>query len=276
VALDAQGTARIEVPLNDSLTSFRLVAIADAGPERYGTGSASVRVTQDLQLLPGLPPLVREGDRFEAGFTLRNTTGRAMKVHATLEGAVAGAPPLTKLAPQTLQLAPGAAGELRWPLQVPAGATRITWEAKAQENGGSARDRVKIVQAVQAAVPVRVWQATLQPLDRPYTLAMVPPAGALAGSARVAVTLQPRLSGALPGLQRYFETYPYTCLEQKASRAIALHDAAAWAALGGELASYLDADGLASYFPPLPGESAPGSDRLTAYLLGAAHEAGLA
>ncbi len=48
-------TARrsVEVPLNDSLTSFRLVAVADAGADRFGTGSASVRVTQDLQLLPG-------------------------------------------------------------------------------------------------------------------------------------------------------------------------------------------------------------------------------
>jgi alpha-2-macroglobulin len=35
-----------------------------------------VRVTQDLQMLPGLPPLVREGDRFDAMLTLRNTTAR--------------------------------------------------------------------------------------------------------------------------------------------------------------------------------------------------------
>ena len=34
VVLDANGEATIEVPLNDSLTSFRLVAVADAGAQR--------------------------------------------------------------------------------------------------------------------------------------------------------------------------------------------------------------------------------------------------
>ncbi len=79
VVLDANGEAVIEVPLNDSLTSFRLVAVADEGVQRFGSGSTSIRVTQDLQVLSGLPPLVREGDRFAAMLTLRNTTARAMK-----------------------------------------------------------------------------------------------------------------------------------------------------------------------------------------------------
>jgi hypothetical protein len=47
---------------------------------RFGTGSATVAATQDLQLISGLPPLVREGDRYRAMFTLRNTTARAMTV----------------------------------------------------------------------------------------------------------------------------------------------------------------------------------------------------
>ena len=37
-------------------------------------------------MLSGLPTLVREGDRFEALWTLRNTTARAMTVKATLAG----------------------------------------------------------------------------------------------------------------------------------------------------------------------------------------------
>ena len=110
VVLDARGEARIDVPLNDSLTSFRLVAIADAGADRFGTGSASVRVTQDLQMLPGLAPLAREGDRFDAGFTLRNTTARAMTVTATLAGRSSGIDSRTlAYPPQTVALAAGAA-----------------------------------------------------------------------------------------------------------------------------------------------------------------------
>ena len=41
VALDAQGNASIDVPLNDSLTSFRIVAIASGGAGMFGTGGRS-------------------------------------------------------------------------------------------------------------------------------------------------------------------------------------------------------------------------------------------
>nr|MBP6305609.1 alpha-2-macroglobulin [Giesbergeria sp.] len=74
LALDANGQAHITVPLNDALTSFHIVAVGDAGVGMFGTGSTTVRTTQDLQIISGLPPLVREGDQFRAQFTLRNTT----------------------------------------------------------------------------------------------------------------------------------------------------------------------------------------------------------
>ena len=272
VVLDARGEATIDVPTNDSLTSFRLVAVADAGADRFGNGSAVLRVSQDLQMLAGLPPLVREGDRFDAGFTLRNTTARAMTVKATLAGPGPGA----ALAPQTVTLAAGAAAQVSWPVQVPPGVSKVEWTASADEQGGAARDRAKIVQAVQPAVPLRVMQASLQPLEGALTIPLAAPADALPGSGRLGATLQPRLSGALPGLKRYFETYPYTCLEQKTSKAIALHDAAAWSSIANEAAGYLDRDGLANYFPPRAEDAPRGSDRLTAYLVAAAHEAGLA
>ena len=56
VPLDDAGNATVDVPLNDSLTSFRIVAVASSGAQLFGTGSASIRSTQDLMLLSGLPP----------------------------------------------------------------------------------------------------------------------------------------------------------------------------------------------------------------------------
>jgi hypothetical protein len=43
--------------------------------------------------------------------------------------------------------------------------------------------------------------------------------------------------------------------------------------VAGQIPGYLDADGLANYFPPRDGEANRGSDTLTAYLLAATHEA---
>jgi uncharacterized protein YfaS (alpha-2-macroglobulin family) len=281
VALDANGEATVEVPLNDSLTAFRVVAVADAGVQTFGTGSATLRVTQDLQLLSGLPPLVREGDRFEAMLTLRNTTTRAMTVRATLKGRPSAGAAL-ELPAQQVKLEPGSAAELVWPVEVPAQATSIAWEAGADEVGrdtGAARDRLRKTQVVVPAVPVRTLQATVAALDAPLAWPVQPPAGALAdaGTPRggLLVSVQPRLAGSLPGVRQWFEAYPYTCLEQRVSRAIGMQDAAQWAEVMQTLPVHLDRDGLASHFPPGPQDAARGSDRLTAYLLAASHASGL-
>ncbi|HWT34834.1 MAG TPA: MG2 domain-containing protein, partial [Paraburkholderia sp.] len=106
VTLDANGEASVDVPLNDALTSFRIVAIAAVGDGAFGTGSTSIRSTQDLQLISGLPPLVREGDQFRAQFTVRNTTTRAMKVVVTPNV------PGLSLQPQTVDVAADSAREV--------------------------------------------------------------------------------------------------------------------------------------------------------------------
>jgi uncharacterized protein YfaS (alpha-2-macroglobulin family) len=287
VRVDAQGEARVEVPLNDSLTGFRLVAVADAGVQAFGTGQTSIRVSQDLQLLSGLPPLVREGDQFQALLTLRNTTSREMKLRASLAGTAqligasdsASEPDLKRqplsLPPQDLTLAPGAARELQWTVSVPANALSLVWEAEVQEQGGAkARDRMKVMQLVQPAVPVRVLQASLSQLDGRLSLPVAAPADALPQRGGLAVSLQPSLTGALPGLRRFFEQYPYSCLEQLSAKALGLGDRAQWQSLMNRLPSYLDSDGLANYFPPRPDQAPQGSDRLTAHLLAVAHEAG--
>jgi uncharacterized protein YfaS (alpha-2-macroglobulin family) len=289
VVLDANGEATIEVPLNDSLTSFRLVAIADqadAEVQRFGTGGTSIRVSQDLQVLAGLPPLVRDGDRFAAMLTLRNTTAREMKVRASLQG-TANLPgraageiarlPIV-LPAQDVVVGAGTAKEVVWSIDVPADAFSIVWEAAADE--GVVKDRLKLTQLVAAAVPVRVLQATLAQLDGTYMLPIAPPADALpeTGSKRggLNVAVQPKLTGALPGIRRFFETYPFICLEQKVSKSVGLKDARLWAGVANALPTYLDSDGLASYFPPRADEGAHGSDRLTAYVLAATNEAGFA
>ena len=92
----------MEIPLNDSLTSFHVVAVATAGLEFFGTGSTSIRSSQNLLMLSGIAPLVREGDQFRAEFPLRNTTHQAMDVlvHGRVDGLS------EPLVPQTLSLAP--------------------------------------------------------------------------------------------------------------------------------------------------------------------------
>ncbi len=134
------------------------------------------------------------------------------------------------------------------------------------------RDALKVTQKVIAAVPARTFEATLLQLDAPREIAVARPADALPGRGGIAVRLQARLGGDLPGVREYLERYPYTCFEQRVSTAVGLGDAKRWDALMRALPGYLDRDGLVKYFTLLR----DGDDALTAYVLAIADEAGYA
>ena len=289
VVLDANGSATIDVPLNDSLTAFRIVAIADSvvgsNAALFGTGSVSIRSRQDLQIVSGLPPLVREGDRYQAGITLRNTTKAAMDVDVTAsttplafdDGPVRGTGESDVLAPQRVHLDPDSSQVVEWPVTVRDAVRSLAWTIAAK--APSASDGIKVTQRVAAAIPVTVQQATLEQLDRTFAMPIAAPAEAVADShgalrGGLSIGLKPRLADGLPGVRDWFDRYPYACLEQKASIAIGTQDEKKWDEVARQIPLYLDGDGLASYFPPRADDPAGGSDVLTAYLLSASAEAG--
>lgn len=269
IKLDANGQAVVTVPLNDALTSFKIVAVADAATGLFGTGSTTISATQDLQIISGLPPLVREDDQYRAQFTLRNTTRQAMKVLVTPR-----ATPLT-LEPQTVDVPPGEAREVAWNITAPAQTHTqpLLWEIEAKDSVSGARDALRISQRIIPAVPLTVQQATLVQVDGSFSLEVKAPADALPGRGGLKLALQPRLAEGLPGVRDWFANYPFSCLEQKTSKAVGLRDAKLWQTVVAQIPSYLDTDGLANYFPPRAGDANHGSDTLTAYLLAATHEA---
>jgi len=265
VRLNERGEASVEVPLNDSLTSFRIVAVATGGIDRFGTGSTSIRTTQDVIIFSGIPPLVRQGDRFLSTFTVRNASERALNLRvAARVDPVAGS-----VEPQDVALAAGESREVSWNLTAPSGTDALKYEIEASVQGG-ASDRLSVTQKVVPAIPVRTWQATLMQVDKNFRMDVERPADALAGMGGIRVLFQPRLLEGLSGVADYMRIYPYTCLEQVISKAVALRDTALWNRAMRLLPVYLDGDGLAKYFPSMT----LGSDVLTAYIIAIANEAG--
>ncbi|QAA93548.1 alpha-2-macroglobulin [Pollutimonas thiosulfatoxidans] len=281
VQLNENGEASVTVPLNDALTQFRLVAVADHGTQRFGTASTTIVSTQDLQIIPGLPTVVREGDRYVASLTARNTTQRAMQVQLEARYEGKGVPEAT-LPFQALQLEPGSAAVASWDLTAPEANTpddqvplRWTLSAREQSNQADAAtkpatDQLSFTQVLKPAVPLQTQAATLLQLDAgqpPVSLPVSPPPGSLLDGNGVPrggldVQLRSSLAGGLAGVRDWFQDYPYTCVEQLASRAMGLRNSELWADLMRRLPGYVDEDGLVSYFP-----GGIGNEVLTAYLL---------
>ncbi len=266
VVVDENGMAEVSFPLNDSLSAFRVVAVADSGLGLYGTGSSKITTTQDLQILAGLPKVVRENDRFDAVFTIRNTTDHDMTV--LVGGSVAG---LGTLVEREITIPAGEARNANWDVLVPYDISGLDWHVGVSEKDGKITDAIKTSQVVEPAIPVRVFQSTLRQLDTPLAITLARPDDAIPGRGGVDVRLQSTLGGDLKGVQDYMKRYPYRCFEQRTSIAISLDDSDDWKAIVRSLPAYLDEDGLIKYWPS---DFLRGSDTLTAYVLAITHEAG--
>ncbi|WBH15225.1 alpha-2-macroglobulin family protein [Sphingomonas radiodurans] len=269
VALDAQGRAIVPVPLSDALSSFKLVAIATQGAQLFGTGTADIRTAQDLSIYAGMPTLVRSGDYYSAGFTMRNGSDKPMTV--TAEASIT--PRIAQGRPITVTIPAGGAAPIAWNLTAPNAAGTLRWQVSARTSDGRAADRITVSQDVIPAVPVETWAATIAQVGTATTIPITAPAGALPGFGGVDVHLSDTLAPPLAGVRDYMAGYPYNCFEQRLSRIVALGDSRGWAALAGEMPTYQAPDGLLRYFP---GDTLQGSEALTAYVLAITAEGGLA
>jgi uncharacterized protein YfaS (alpha-2-macroglobulin family) len=267
VPLDAEGRAVLTVPLADSLSSYKLVAIATAGGELFGTGSTTIRTVQDLSLYSGVPPLVRSGDYFGAMFTLRNGTEHPMTVTATVDLQ----PAVAKGAPLTVTIPPGGAVPVTWRLTAQ-GVDKLHWTVSARSSDGRSTDRIAVDEQVVPAVAEEVWGATYLRIGNGASVPVAAPAGALPGRGGIEVALAASPAPPLAGVRAYMLVYPYGCFEQRLSKAIALDDRKAWDQEVGDLPTYIAPNGLLRYWPS---DNESGSIALTAYALSITAEAGL-
>jgi hypothetical protein len=138
------------------------------------------------------------------------------------------------------------------------------------EKGSAKTDRIRVSQKVIPAVPVGTFQATIAQLEEELRVDVERPKDALPERGGVKVSLRPRIAENLNGVTEYMESYPYGCMEQKISVAVALRDENAWKRLMAQIPSSMDSDGLVKYFPTMT----LGSPVLTSYIIAIAHEAG--
>ncbi|MBV1776187.1 alpha-2-macroglobulin [Burkholderiaceae bacterium DAT-1] len=275
VTLDQNGEATVNFPLNDALTSIRIVAVATEGPALFGTGWARIRTTKDVQIFSGLPQVVRDADQFRAGFTVRNMSGGKDRLTLTATATLIASgkrTPVSGMTPQTIELDAGAGRELAWNITVPAGVNAIEWVVSAAGTRGD-QDALKTIQTVMPSYKVQTYGATLEQVKGNVTVPVKLTADAVPGRGSVEVFLKSRLGVSSDTVREYMENYAYSCLEQRVSKSIATSSRARWDDTMKRLPTYLDRSGLVSYYPN-PGKTNRPSVALTAYLLSIAHESG--
>lgn len=276
VKTDANGKAVVTFKMNDSLSKFRVIAIAHSGIAKFGQGEAAVITQQEISVSPALGQISREGDSLATEFSVRNSTQSAKSV--TLRGwAVVtyadGRTETIELGEKNVQLgAMEAKGIALNPISIPTGAVKVDYRVSVID-GGKVVDEIKIAQNVKPAVLVRTWMAQMdQILDKVVSVGVNLPSQAIPNRGGVKVSLLPSLAGGLDTVRDNLKNYPFYSLELLISRAVALNDANMWKEAMAKLASHLDSEGLVMYYPSA--STAQGSDVLTAYVLSMANYSG--
>src|SRR6185295_5573545 len=85
ITTDRNGKATRQVTLPDSLTTYRIMAVAGDAASRFGSGTATMRVTKPLTLLPMLPRFLALTDRASFGALVSNTQGVAADATVTIK-----------------------------------------------------------------------------------------------------------------------------------------------------------------------------------------------
>jgi len=225
---DASGRARADFTVPDSLTRYRILAVAHAGADRFGSGQAVFTVNKPLMLEPALPRFANVTDRIQARAVLHSRGTAAGEAIVTLEldhhatHAAAGsadAPAGTSRVTRRVNLTAGGSSVVEFPTTfVEPGPSRWTWRARLIEPPqGAFEDAVQSTIEIGHVAPLirevragRVDLASTNLLDglNPQILE-----GRGTVTVRVANSRLLELGEAVAHLLHY----PYGCAEQTSS-----------------------------------------------------------
>ena len=226
---DAAGTARVAVSLPDSVTRYRVIAVAAAGDREFGERETAITARLPLTLRPSPPRFLRAGDRFELPVVVENQADAPATVAVAVRASNAT---LTAGAGREVTVPGHDRVELRFPAAaVLPGTARFQFAATTR---GGVRDAAEI--AVPVAAPATTESfASYGAIDGDagaLTQPVASPRAALAGFGGLEVTTSSTQLAALTDALLYLVRYPYECAEQRASRILAI------ASLADELAAF--------------------------------------
>ena len=219
---DGNGELNVSFTLPDTLTGYRIVAVAADAEGRFAKAEESVTASKPLQVLPALPRFMIAGDTLEARFLLQNLgphDGEA-NVELRLEGSASQTAIRAGSADgsATVRAAVKAGGDAVVSFPVTAGATgtaRLTVTATL----GQESDAAVFTLPVLPAAPLTAVAASgmLKPGKTATLPVALPPRLDPRSALEVTLAASPA-AGMTPALRQLLE-YPYECLEQRLSKA---------------------------------------------------------
>jgi uncharacterized protein YfaS (alpha-2-macroglobulin family) len=222
IRTDAAGEAHLDVRLPDTLTTWRLTAVAVTRDTRLGVTTSDVVTSKSLLLRPLTPRFIVGGDIATMGAAIHNTSGAAMDVTTSLR---ASGMVVQGDASRRVQVPAGGQVRVDWPVASrpgQAGQAALHFEASGRT---SASDDGAVSDTVELTLPILAWGvsstvATAGEVAAADTITEVVelPTEVDRDRGELRLEVAPSLAGALRTSLAQVEEYPYECLEQTLSR----------------------------------------------------------
>lgn len=223
VRTDPSGRARVSFVLPDTMTSYRVYAVAVDRGSRFASPERSLVATKDFYLEPGMPSFFTQGDRFTVQVAAFNTTkaGGPLKFTAAAEGGLslkAEDPPPTLNPMDSLKLAVNGAATKAGPAVARFGAEfqgrTDAVELKLPIKSGHVRDTAIFSGTVTGPSQVKVTLPPYVTGDHAKKLDW--------GEVQAILTISGSPFLRMTDAIHYLLAYPYGCVEQTASGILAL------------------------------------------------------
>ena len=228
---DKDGSVVVPVTMPDSLTRYRVMVVAVAGGQQFGSGESTVTARLPLMVRPSPPRFLNFGDRFELSLVVQNQTEAPMDVELAVRATnISLADTLAQAEPGTGDGGPQTAGRR---VTVPANDRLEVRFPAAAQMAGTARFQAVAAGASHAdaaTFQLPVWTPATSEAFATYG---VIDDGTLIQPVQAPADVWPQFGGleittsstqlqALTDAVLYLVSYPYDCNEQIASRVLAI------------------------------------------------------
>ena len=218
VVTDANGQAAIDVSLPESLTTYRIMAVAADKASRFGSADSEIRVNKPLTMKPTFPRFLARGDKASFGAVVTSQLKTKGNATVTIKSLDPGILELTGPLKKTTSIDAGSAVEVKFDAVAKAiGKARLQMTARVGSESDAFEDVIP-VEVLVSPETVAAYGDTESAAKESVTL----PAGVVPGFGGLSLEVA---STAMVGLgegARYVIEYPYGCAEQRSSRALAL------------------------------------------------------
>ncbi|MDG3002715.1 MG2 domain-containing protein [Paludisphaera mucosa] len=212
----ADGSAELEFPLPDSLTTWKARTWTMGPGTRVGQAEAEFVTTKDLLVRLQAPRFFVQKDEVVLSAVVHSKLKEAKSVQVALELDGSVLEPLTETS-KTIELAAGGEARVDWRVKV-AHEGQAVVRMKAIADSDSDAAQMTFPAFVHGMLKMEAIAGSIRPDQTDATVTIKVPAERRPEQTRLEVRYSPTLAGALVDALPYLADYPYGCTEQTLNR----------------------------------------------------------